>query len=300
MIIFRPRRSRLLPILLGMLLLGCLAPTSVDATLAGERLVIADGHVDMGPRIVNGTWRVQLRDDSSSPPTWRELDDIVLHGKEASKITVPAGDRFAFLGKTGDPVWVLPQVQRAGIVWPGWNSQDPSVVDGITGSITWTVRSVDGPGAFTLFLNDAFGAPSLIFDGTKAYPQTTTVEPNTHVHGNWAFTKPGIYRLQMEMRATGRTGAALTDSRTLVIAVGDVDPRQVPRGGTGPAPGSGGATGTGDGSGTGGGTGGGSANRPGSLPNTGAGDLAMIAGGGAALLLAAVAVRVLLRRTRKS
>ena len=172
-------RSLQLPVvLLGALCLACTTTTAVStAAPAGERRVIAEGHVDMGPRIVNGTWRIQLRDDSTPPPTWRELDDIILNGNDQAKITVPAGDTFRFLGAPGDPIWILPQVQKAGIVWPGWNSQDPSVIDAINPPITWTVRSVEGPGKFTLFLNDAFGVPTTIFSGNQAYPQTTTIGP---------------------------------------------------------------------------------------------------------------------------
>ncbi|MGH3785472.1 MAG: TIGR03773 family transporter-associated surface protein [Pseudonocardiaceae bacterium] len=270
---------RMAAVLLGVLCLACGASGTVStAAPAGERLVITDGHVDMGPRMVNGTWQIQLRDDTSSPPTWRELDDVILRATDDAKITVPAGDTYRFLGAAGDPVWVLPQVQRAGIVWPGWNSQDPSVVDGISGPITWTVRSVEGPGTFTLFLNDAFGAPTTIFDGTRRYPQSTAIEPNTHAHGNWTFSKPGVYRLVVEMQATAKNGSALTDTQTLALAVGDADPRQVPRGGTDP-----GAT-TGSG------------NPAQSLPNTGASDVALLAGGGAALLIVAQVLRWGLRR----
>lgn len=301
------RSVRMAAVLLGALCLACGASGTVStAAPAGDRLVITDGHVDMGPRMVNGTWQVQLRDDTSSPPTWRELDDVILHATDDAKITVPAGDTYRFLGAAGDPIWVLPQVQRAGVVWPGWNSQDPSVVDGISGPITWTVRSVEGPGTFTLFLNDAFGAPTTIFDGTRRYPQSTAIEPNTHAHGNWTFSKPGVYRLVVEMKATAKDGSALTDTQTLALAVGDADPRQVPRGGTdpgattgaGPTTGSGSGTGSGSESATGasGGSTTGSGNPAQSLPNTGASDLALLAGGGAALLIVAQILRWGLRR----
>jgi putative ABC transporter-associated repeat protein len=282
------------------------------AGAGAERTVISDGHVDMGPRVVDGKWILQVRDDTASPPVWRELDTVVLHGSPETKITIPDGDTYAFLGKPGAEVYVLPQVQRSGIIWPGWNTQDPSVVDGVTGDITWTVSKVDGPGNFHLFLTDSFGKPALIFDGAKSYPQSTKVKPNTHAHGNWAFSKPGIYKIQTQMSATSTTGKAFTDTRTVVLAIA-ADAVGIPVGGA-PGTGNGGTGGDGAGGGGTGGSGtggsgpgnGGTGNSggvPGSgapgggeLPNTGGGFLVPLVGGAVTLLVAGILLRTVSRR----
>jgi len=195
------------------------------AAPATGRKVIADGHVDMGPQLEGDTWTVRLRDDTGSPPVWRELSDVVLHAVDKSKIEVPSGADYAFLGPAGSDVWMLPQAQQSGIVWPGWNTQDPSVVGGTTGDVTWRLTSVSGPGEFKLFLTGSFGKPDVLFDSGKALPQQLRIPPNTHAHGSWAFTKPGIYRLGIEMSGTTKAGRAVSDRRTLAVAVGAVDPQ---------------------------------------------------------------------------
>ncbi|WJK42875.1 TIGR03773 family transporter-associated surface protein [Solwaraspora sp. WMMA2056] len=201
------------------------AATSAAPALAaaaqqdGSRVVIDDGHVDMGPELAGADWTIRLKDDTVSPPVWRELADVVLHVKDNAKITVP--DNADFLGAPGDEVWLLPQGQRSGIVWPGWNTQHPSVVAGVRGQVTWTLAGVDGPGRFVLFLTGSFGESEVLFNSADRLPQRLDVPINTHAHGNWAFSEPGIYRLAFEMSATTTSGSTVTDSRTLTLAVGD-------------------------------------------------------------------------------
>lgn len=197
-------------------------PASGEATAkAAEQKVISDGHVDMGPQLTGDTFRIRLRDDTVSPPVWRELTDVVLKATDKAKIEIPAGSGYAFLGTAGDPIWMLPQTQQSGIVWPGWNTQHESIVSGVDGGVTWTVKSVDGPGAFKLFLTSSFGTPDVLFNSAKALPQQLAIPPNTHAHGNWAFTKAGLYKIGVEMSAKTTAGKTVTDSRTLAIAVGD-------------------------------------------------------------------------------
>jgi putative ABC transporter-associated repeat protein len=202
------------------------------ATPATGRKVFADGHVDMGPQLDGNTWRVRIRDDTGSPPVWRELSDVVIHAVDKAKIKVPSGTDYAFLGPAGSDVWLLPQAQQSGIVWPGWNTQDPSVVNGTSGNVTWRLTSVNGPGEYKLFLTGSFGKPDVLFDSAKSLPQQMAIPPNTHAHGNWAFTKPGVYRLGVQMTATTKAGKSVTDTRTLNVAVGSVDPNTAFGGGS--------------------------------------------------------------------
>jgi putative ABC transporter-associated repeat protein len=143
---------------------------------------------------------------------------------DKAKIKVPSGSDYTFLGPAGSDVWLLPQAQQSGIVWPGWNTQDPSVVNGTNGNVTWRLTSVNGPGEYKLFLTGSFGKPEVLFDSAKSLPQQMAIPPNTHAHGNWAFTKPGVYRLGVQMTATTKAGRSVTDTRTLNVAVGPVDP----------------------------------------------------------------------------
>lgn len=49
----------------------------------------------------------------------------------------------------------------------------------------------------------------------------------THAHGNWGFTAEGVYRLRLTQTATLAGGGRSSDTETLIIAVGDVDPATV-------------------------------------------------------------------------
>ncbi|MFT7837878.1 choice-of-anchor M domain-containing protein [Saccharothrix sp. BKS2] len=220
---------RLIPTLVPALLMALLAalaavlpapPVAHAAEPAAEPVVIADGHVDLGPRLVDGNWVLRLRDDTEGEPVWRDPADVVLQVVDAAGNTVPDDPAYAFLGAPGSAIWVLPQVQAPGVVWPGWNTQDPGVVDTAGRGVDWRLHGVRGPGRFELFLNGDFGAPVTLFSSERPYPQETAVEPGTHAHGNWVFTAPGAYLLDVEMAAAdGRA-----DRATLRVHVGPGDP----------------------------------------------------------------------------
>ncbi|MET7277195.1 choice-of-anchor M domain-containing protein [Kribbella sp. NPDC005582] len=188
-------------------------------------VAIDNGHVDLGPRFVDGHWTVQLRDDTTDPATWRDLDTVVLHATSRAKIAVPRDPAYSFLGTPGRQVWVIPQVQQDGIVWPGWNTQDTEVATKVDREVTWSLEGVRGPGAFTLFLNSDFGKPQPVFDSRKPLPQQTGIDVNTHVHGNWTFDAEGTYLLDVVMTAKLIDGSSVSDRRTLRIYAGDGDPR---------------------------------------------------------------------------
>ncbi|XVQ06578.1 choice-of-anchor M domain-containing protein [Spirillospora sp. CA-255316] len=120
------------------------------------------------------------------------------------------------LGKPGSQVWVLPQ----GVLWPGWNTQDPRVASTVNRQVTWRLRGVTGPGRFVPFVNGDFGAPQVLFDSTRPYPQTTGIDLNTHAHGNWAFTAPGAYLLDIDMGARTLDGRHMDDRRLLRVFAG--------------------------------------------------------------------------------
>ncbi|HEX6339893.1 TIGR03773 family transporter-associated surface protein [Umezawaea sp.] len=183
-------------------------------------VVIADGHVDLGPRLVDGKWTVEIRDDTGDGPVWRNPSDVVLQVADAAKTTVPDDPAYKFLGTPGGEVWVLPQVQDPDVVWPGWNTQDPSIADVVGREVDWRLLGVEGPGRFELFLTGNFGTPETIFSSERPYPQETGVEAGTHVHGNWVFTAPGAYSLDVEMATADGRG----DRATLKVHVGPGDP----------------------------------------------------------------------------
>ena len=83
--------------------------------------------------------------------------------------------------------------------------------------MTWTLERVSGPGRVAVFQTGSFGAADVLFDSSRSRPGSRTLALGVHAHGNWAFTRPGTYKLRMKMRATARAGRALSDTATLTV-----------------------------------------------------------------------------------
>jgi putative ABC transporter-associated repeat protein len=194
-----------------------------DQPVGSERVVLADGHVDLGPAYVDGEWRFMVHDDSTDPSVWRDPRDAVLRIGDAALVEVPDDPTYDFLGApAGQPVHVVSQTQQPGVVWVGWNTQHPQVMERIDRGVTMTMLGVDGPGRLSVYLQSGdFGPPEVLWSSAEPDPQPIWVDVNTHTHANWVFTEPGVYLVRVEVSAElpgGRTERALADLR---FAVGD-------------------------------------------------------------------------------
>ena len=188
----------------------------------GEASEIAVGHVDLGPRLIDGQWRAGLRHDAESGAVWRDPNQTVLRVSDAAIMTAPDSADYPFLADVaGKPVYVVPQTQNPGVVWLGWNTQDPAVTATIDRGLTMRVGPVSGPGRAWLFLQSGtFGKPLLLADSGAA-PGDVWIDSGTHVHANWAFSVPGTYTATVTFLGTTTAGEAVAASTTLRFAVGD-------------------------------------------------------------------------------
>ena len=188
----------------------------------GEASEIAVGHVDLGPRLIDGQWRAGLRHDAESGAVWRDPNQTVLRVNDAAIMTAPDSADYPFLADVaGKPVYVVPQTQNPGVVWLGWNTQDPAVTATIDRGLTMRVGPVSGPGRAWLFLQSGtFGKPLLLADSGAA-PGDVWIDSGTHVHANWAFSAPGTYTATVTFLGTTTAGEAVSASTTLRFAVGD-------------------------------------------------------------------------------
>ena len=195
---------------------------AADEEASTESAVIGTGHVDIGPRMVDGQWSVALRDDSGAYPVWRDPDRTVLRVSDAALMAAPTGSDYAFMGaQAGEQYYVVPQTQNPDVVWLGWNTQDPGVVSAIDRGATMRIGSVSGPGRTWMFLQDGtFGKPRLLVDGQSGQAQDVWVDASTHVHANWVFTAPGVYTAALTFSARTTDGQQLSASTTLRFAVG--------------------------------------------------------------------------------
>lgn len=199
---------------------------SADETINDGYVVIDHGHVDIGPRIVDGQWVVMARDDSAQTPTWHYLEDVVIAVRDEAQMSIPSEGGYGFLGAA--PTWyVIPQTEKQGVVWLGWNTQDPQVSAQVQRGVTMTLGPVAGPGESYLFLQDGtFGEPRLLMNGVDGNAHDVWVDVNTHVHANWAFSAPGVYTTPLSFTAETNDGATLTHTSVLRFAVGnETDPQ---------------------------------------------------------------------------
>ena len=188
----------------------------------GEASEISAGHVDLGPRLIDGQWRAGLRHDAESGAVWRDPNQTVLRVSDAAIMTAPDSADYPFLADVaGKPVHVIPQTQNPSVVWLGWNTQDPAVTATIDRGLTMRVGPVSGPGRAWLFLQSGtFGKPLLLADSGAA-PGDVWIDSGTHVHANWAFSQPGTYTATVTFLGTTTAGEAVNASTTLRFAVGD-------------------------------------------------------------------------------
>ena len=189
---------------------------------SNEASEISVGHVDLGPRLIDGQWRAGLRHDAETGAVWRDPNQTVLRVGDAAIMTAPDSADYPFLADVaGKPVYVVPQTQNPGVVWLGWNTQDPAVTATIDRGLTMRVGPVSGPGRAWLFLQSGtFGKPLLLADSGAA-PGDVWIDSGTHVHANWAFSAPGTYTATVTFLGTTTTGEAVSASTTLRFAVGD-------------------------------------------------------------------------------
>jgi len=195
--------------------------TTPDTGDAVRQTSVSDGHFDFGSNIVNSALVARVKDDRTQPPKWVAPESLRFVLGSASRKEVPSGSAYSFLGKPGDPIWLIPQTQVSGVPWLGWNTQHDTVRSQVNGSVKYTLDGVDGPGDLAVYLTDSFGGVGeKVFGNVGGFPTSFTVPLNVHAHGNWAFTKAGTYKVTMTQTAKLKSGKSVSDTSTLTFVVG--------------------------------------------------------------------------------
>ncbi|MCS4489971.1 choice-of-anchor M domain-containing protein [Corynebacterium sp. ES2794-CONJ1] len=200
---------------------------SADEPIApeGELTEFFGGHADIAPLVkTDGSgFDVLIRDDRQVPPVWRSVDDMIFVLDNKAVQQIPDTEEFAFIGaKPGAKVWVAPQVEEVGVPWLGWSTQSPLFVDKATRGMNMTFLGHEGPGEFTLFLqNGGFEAPQVLFNSAQQKAQKIWIDLNTHTHANWVFTEPGIQQVALKFSTEFNDGSTHESIKTLVFAVGE-------------------------------------------------------------------------------
>ncbi|WKD60170.1 hypothetical protein CCICO_00550 [Corynebacterium ciconiae DSM 44920] len=184
------------------------APSATADTAPAAATAMHEGHADFGPVIADGQFALQIRDDTVSPPEWRNPDELVFVLDQSSAQQLPEGDEFAFTGaEPGQSVWVIPQTQKPEVPWLGWNTQSPTLEGVVDGGVTFTYEGHQGPGDFSLFLQDGgLNGPEQVFVNAG---DTAFVDLGTHTHANWVFTEPGVHLVKLNVNAGEQTAEAV-------------------------------------------------------------------------------------------
>lgn len=166
-----------------------------------------EGHFDLGPRIVDGKLKLQVKDDRSQPASW--VDPSTLTFSLGDKATLKAPDALNFVATPGQDVWMISSSQSAGVPWLGMNSQAEEIVSKTSGEVTFTLVSVEGSGKVSVFTSGGLGGgvgEHLLQEEGSSY----TLPANTHAHQNWVFTAPGTYKLTISAQVTPKQGEQIS------------------------------------------------------------------------------------------
>ncbi|RYD62276.1 MAG: hypothetical protein EOP83_15020, partial [Verrucomicrobiaceae bacterium] len=142
---------------------------------------------------------------------------ILAAPRTAATVPSPAGV-FGRFGPSGTPLWVLTQNQLTGTPYLGVRTTMPTGIfqarvgnnysPSSQGSISLRLVSVEGTGVdaggkFATWKTESFGSTVFSFDTTDGIgsgDEIPTIPVSSHTHYNWAFTKPGLYRVTVEAK----------------------------------------------------------------------------------------------------
>ena len=134
-----------------------------------------------------------------------------MHAGPSTWQKVPNHPDFAFLGKPGDTVYLLPQSEREGVLFLGIAGDELESGVFENDVVALKLENVEGPGAVFLYATDPFGNPTVFFNSRDGVGQSDVfpLSAGGHSHQNWGFTAPGIYRVGLTasgvLNADGQT-----------------------------------------------------------------------------------------------
>lgn len=193
---------------LAVFLLAVLGITPAHAQV--QRL--DQGHIDaFNVTADGGELTLDLKEDATGSHVRHAPEDVELVvGQDAYT------ERTAEIPEIGKAGYLLPQTQRAELIWPGWDTQGARDV----GAIDLEFVEVTGPGEVHLFQTGSFGSLDAVLEGGATRVESGAViaqqEP-AHVHANWLFTEPGTY----QMRVVAKGGGSSSNEATYTWVVGD-------------------------------------------------------------------------------
>lgn len=176
--------------------------TSDEEIYTFEVNVLKDGEADIEVAYEGGELEFHIHDEVADV----EFDPghVALQARPAAWQPVPHGAAFAFFGKPGASLYVLPQDETEGVLFLGLAAAEVEQGVFANNRISIDLVSVTGPGSVFYHEVDGFGAPTVFFNSANGIDaaDVVTVNAGAHAHRNWSFTAPGVYRVTLQAKGT--------------------------------------------------------------------------------------------------
>lgn len=193
-----------------------------------EKVELDRGHIDLGPVPTDNGLEFVLNDDTRSivkEHVARDPESVTMIVDPYFKTPLPdnvENTPYAFMGKSGDSVWLVSQVQRDNRLWPGFSTEH---VGGKAFNIEIEPVSAPEGAKWWAYTQGLMG----IAERLASYETKTTIIRDTpiHLHNNWVFTKPGTYVMRMRAIEHGNPANA-TEPKLVTFEVRDRAPEVEP------------------------------------------------------------------------
>ena len=223
------------------------------SSLLSDPVEIARGHLDV--RLTQAstesglTYGLAVKDDSltnARTSVLRTVGSTTLAVAPNARFVRPASlsdPSYDVLGPVGTATYVLPETQNSDIVWPGLSTEGIDYAALPEGAdLTLHLAQAPEGARVAFFQGGTFGAGAKVhFDSTKGDGVVHTTEA-THMHGNWVFSAPGTYRIEVGARS-GERSLVEPQSFTVIVRSGrhneqpaPVEEEPVPTPSPGPSP----------------------------------------------------------------
>ena len=173
-------------ITLGLLLLVAVLKNNANAQEHGKWAI---GHGDLTVDYVGSEWVFSFHHEDE------DHDQTILLDQN-SRNTIPDISRFDFLGKAGDPIWIIPQISTEGIPFMGFNSNLTAKGIFKQDSMNVHLTTVNAPGDFFIWTSSVNGEEVSMNSADGLGDADVMKFPaRGHFHKNLGFSSPGTYLL---------------------------------------------------------------------------------------------------------
>ena len=201
-----------------------------DVPKIGKRNVVETGHADAVSMCIRGGKMHMFSKIDWAPANGKyeharePANELLFHVNDKLKQEIP-DKGFEFTQAAGKQAWMIPQAQNHEGLWAGWNTQDIAAKDVKGGTVTMRLnqkKSQAPQGAHVEVFQTGWSGSNRIFSLTDPKHSSYKQIANAHVHANWVFTHPGVYRLVFESSAVVGS-KRVTGEQEYVFVVGDLN-----------------------------------------------------------------------------